>query len=78
MPTFHISVINDEFCSTNQYDCADAETARQTALRGGLDIGVEQVMGGKEFFGAEITVEHGSKRVAQFVIAIGSSSLVTA
>jgi hypothetical protein len=77
VPTFHISVINDEFCSTNQHECADAESARKMALRGALDIGVEQVVGGKDYFGAEITVEHGNQRVSRFVISIGTSSLVT-
>jgi hypothetical protein len=78
MPTFQISVTNDDFRSINQHDCPDAEAARKMALRGALHIGVEQVVGGKEFFGAEISIEHDRKSVGRFMISIGSSSLLTA
>lgn len=78
MPTFQISVTNDDFRSTNQHDCADAEAARKMALRGVLDIGVEQVIGGKEFFAAEISIEHERQSVGRFMISIGSSPLLRA
>lgn len=76
MPTFRICVVNDDFCSIDDHDCADADAAATAALQGGLDIGVGQVMDGKAFFGAEVKINHGEERVRHFTIAIGVSPLM--
>jgi hypothetical protein len=75
VPSFHITVLNGNFCSANQHDCADVDSARWMAIRGALAIGVDQIAEDKPFFGAEITVEEGSCRVGHYVVAIGLSSL---
>ena len=76
MPTFRICVLNDDFCATDDHACANSDAARRTALQGALDIGVGQLMDGKAFFGAEVTVDQGEERVGHFAIAIGTSSLM--
>lgn len=76
MPRFRICVLNDDFCATDDHECVDADAAAKAALQGGLDIGVGQVMRGKSFFGAEVTVHEGQQRVRHFTIAIGTSPLM--
>ena len=75
MPNFHITVLNNSFCSTNNHECADVDAACRAAIHGALEIGVDQIGEGKPFFGAEITVEDGSRRVGHFVVAVGVSVL---
>ena len=76
MPTFRICVVNEDFCAIDDHECRDADAAAKAALHGGLDIGVGQVIEGKSFFGAEVTIHEGQERVRHFTIAIGTSSLM--
>lgn len=75
MPSFHITVLNKDFCSTNQHECADVGAARQAAIKGALEIGIDHLGEDKPFFGAEITVEEENKRVGHYVVALGFSPL---
>ena len=75
MPRFHITVLNENFCSTNQHECIDVDSAQRMAIKGALEIGVDQIAEGKPFFGAVITVEEADRRVGHYVVALGVSPL---
>ena len=75
MPTFKIEVVNADFHVTQDVDATSQEDARGKGLRGALDIGRDEICGGKPFFAAEITV-HGDEVVPQrMMVAIGTSPL---
>lgn len=75
MPSFHITVLNEDFCSTNRHECVDIDSALRMAIKGALEIGVDHLAQDKPFFGAEITVKDGSRRVGHYVVALGVSPL---
>lgn len=75
MPTFLITVVNETYASRNQHEAATASDAYQQAIKGALDIGVDEVTKGKPFFGAEVTVENGDSLVGRFVVSVGASPL---
>jgi hypothetical protein len=75
VPLFHITVVNDEFVSTNERECADVVAAREHAIGSTLDIASEQVKAGKAFFGAEVILREDGKEIARFVVSAGASML---
>jgi len=54
MPTFRISVLNETFSARDEHELATATAARNEAIRGALAIGSDEVVKGKQFFGAEV------------------------
>lgn len=74
MPTYQISVVNDEFAVETEEVHADASSAVEQAIKGALAVGAEQVVAGKLFFGAEVVVTDGNSR-QRFVVAVGASPL---
>lgn len=76
MAIFRICVVNEDFCAIDDHECIDADAAARAALQGGLDIGVGQVMDGKPFFGADVSIHEDQERVRHFTIAIGTSSIL--
>ena len=75
MATFHIKLVNRDFTSTNSIDAPSAEAARSEALKGGLQVGMEEVCGGKPFFGAEIRIESEEGVVERMMVAMGTTPL---
>lgn len=75
MPKFVITVVNDEFIAENDEEHAAAEDARDQALKGALELGVEQILSGKSFFGAEVIVSDGNSR-QRFLVSVGASPLI--
>lgn len=75
MPTYRISVINRHFKTSDDFDAANADTARAQALRGALQMGVDEVCNGAMFFGAQISIEGERAEPERLVIAIGASPL---
>lgn len=75
MPVFSISVINRTFQTCNDVDAANLDAARAQALKGALEMGVEEVCGGTPFFGAEIRVESDQGALERLVVAIGTSPI---
>ncbi len=75
MPTFHITIINDSFKAANQEDLDDMEAAKQQALRGALEVGVEQLLGGQPIFGAEVIVADGDVS-ERFLVMLSTSPLL--
>lgn len=74
MPTFHISVVNDDFIVDDDEEHPSADAAVEQAIKGALAVGSEAVLSGKMFFGAEVTVSNGSDR-QRFMIAVGATTL---
>ena len=74
MPKYLIQLVNDEFRAENEEEHPDAEAAAKEAIRGALEVGVEQVLAGKPFYGAEVTIADGNSR-ERFVVSVGASPL---
>ena len=75
MPTFQITIVNDRFEATSDAEHADFETAAAEAQKGALEIGVEQVLTGKPFFGAEVVVAQGNTH-RRFVVSVAVGPLL--
>jgi hypothetical protein len=74
MPKYLVRVVNDEFRAENEEEHPDAAAAAEQAIRGALEVGVEQILLGKRFFGAEVTVADGNI-YERFVVSVGASPL---
>ena len=75
MSTFSIEIVNSDFVASNSLEASNQEVAQSEALRGALQIGVEEVCKGGAFFGAEIRVRNGDEIVQRMMVAIGASTL---
>lgn len=75
MPTFKISVVNETFTASDDHEVSSADHARVQALQAALQIGADEVVGGKQFFAAEVKVETAGEVVGRFVVSIGASPL---
>lgn len=75
MPTYGISVVNEEFTSHDEIECADQEAARKHAIAGALAVGAEQVAAGKAYFGAQVIIHLDGKELAQFVVSLGATPI---
>ena len=75
MPAYRISIVNKDFAASDEHELPSHEAALREALKGALEIGVEEVCGGVQFFGAEVGVECDGEVVERLVIAIGASCL---
>lgn len=74
-PRFRISVLNTHFYSSDEHEYADRKVARQHAMRGALAIGIDEIVGGKEFFVAEVTLDEDEQRIERFVVSVGAMPL---
>lgn len=75
MGTFRITVVNNTFKASDDHELATIGEANREALKGALQIGVDEVCGGMPFFGAEVRVEDDGEVVSRFVVSIGASPL---
>ncbi len=75
MSVFRISVVNETFRASDEHELATASEARMEALKGALAIGSDEVTNGKQFFGAEVTVEKDGELVERFVVSVGASPI---
>lgn len=74
MADFRITVLNDSFRASDIHDFRDSEIAQREAIRGAIQIGIDELEE-KSFFGAEVSIEQGQKRIGHFIVAVGVSSL---
>ena len=72
---WELSVTNEHFSSSNEYNCSDAVSAWHQAIRGALDIATDQVSHGSPYFGAEVRLEEGNKLIGRYVVSAGASPL---
>lgn len=75
MATFSITIVNRHFTASNNYELDSVGDARKEAIKGALQIGVDEVSNGKPFFGAEVKIEQHEEVVSRFVVSIGASPL---
>lgn len=75
MPSFRITVTNENFHASNNIDLPSLEAARRNGIKSALEIGTDEILDGKAFFGAEIKVENGGKVLGRFIVSIGASAL---
>ena len=75
MPTFHITVRNEDFTSSDDYDCGSNEDALKYGIKSAMAIASEQVASGKPFFGAEVVLEQGNKQLIRYIVAVGGAPL---
>jgi hypothetical protein len=75
MPTFLISVLNETFSACEEHELTTATAARDEAIKGALAIGSDEVVKGKQFFGAEVKIEHGDELIGRFVVSVGASPI---
>ncbi len=75
MPPFRIIVINESTSAADDHDLSSAEQAQREAIKAALQIGTDEIMNGKPFFGAEAKVEHDGEVLKRFVVSIGVSPL---
>jgi len=74
VPTFLMTVVNEDFLAENEEELSDAAAAAEQAIKGALAMGAEQVLAGKRFFGAEVVVSDGNSR-ERFLVAVGASPI---
>ena len=74
MATFQIHVVNSDFDSFNEVQAPNFEEAQRRALRGALEVGIDEVCKGSNFFGAEVRVQFDG-RIERFMVGIGQSPL---
>ena len=74
MPKYRITVINDQFVAEDEEDLPDSGAAANQAIKGALAVGVEQVMAGAPFYGAEVIGPDGSNR-ERVMVSVGVSAL---
>lgn len=75
MPPFRIIVINESISAADDHELSTAEQAQREAIKAALQIGTEEILNGKPFFGAEAKVEHDGEVLKRYVVSIGVSSL---
>lgn len=57
MPAYRITIVNQDYRSSEDIEAATPAAARTQALRGALNIGTDEVCEGKMSFGAEVSIE---------------------
>jgi hypothetical protein len=74
VPSYKIIIENEEFTSSDDYECADDLAARKHAIGAVMAIASDQVAGGKAFFGAHVRIADGDDEM-RFVVSAGASAL---
>jgi len=75
MATYRVSIVNEHFTSSEEQESADVVTAWQSAIGSAIAIAADQVSHGNPFFGAEVTLEQGSKRIGRYVVSVAAAPL---
>jgi len=75
MPSFRTTIVNRDFSVCNEEELPDRDTALEKAVKGALQIGLEEVCKGYPFFGAEVTIESGGHLLERRMVAVGVSPL---
>lgn len=75
MSVYQINVINKEFDASETVDAASPSDAKTQAMKGALEIGVDEVLKGVPFFGAEIRISEGDTTIERMMVAVGVTPL---
>lgn len=75
MAIYNVSIVNEHFSATEEQESTDVAKAWQKAIRSAIMIAGDQVSHGNPFFGAEVTLDQGNKRVGRYVVSVGATPL---
>jgi hypothetical protein len=75
MPTYTVTIVNEHFSHSGDEEAQDVTKAWQRALSSAIAIASDQVSHGNPFFGAEVTLEEGNKRIGRYVVSVGATPL---
>ena len=75
MPTFRISIVNEDFSASEERELPDAQTARREALKGAIAIGGDHLVQGEKLFAAEVSVSEAEATNQRFVVTVSASPL---
>jgi hypothetical protein len=75
MPTYRVTIVNEHFSQSGEQEAPDVVGAWQKAIAGAIAIAADQVSHGNPFFGAEVTVDEGNKRIGRYVVSVGATPL---
>ena len=75
MQRYKISVVNETYATSEHHEAPSVETAKTRALQAALEIGVDEVLRGKNFFAAEVKVEAADELVSRLVVSVGASPI---
>ena len=75
MPTYRIRITNSDFSVDDKLECDDVASVERLALKGALEIGVEQALSGEPVFGSEVKIEEGEQVVARYLVTIATTQL---
>ena len=73
MPTFCISVANDQFVASSSHEVPTLEAASTEGLRSALAIGSDELVRGETQFEADVCVD-GANTVNRFTVSLSVSS----
>jgi hypothetical protein len=75
MPKYRITIVNEHFSQSAEQAAPDVIEAWQKAIGSAIAIAADQVSHGNPFFGAEVTLDEGNKRIGRYVVAVGATPL---
>lgn len=75
MQTYNVTIVNEHFAESGEHKAEDDIAAWQTAIGSAIAIAADQVSHGSPFFGAEVTVEEGDRRVGRYIVSVGATPL---
>ena len=75
MATYRVSIVNEHFAQEAEQDAEDVTKAWQSAIGSAITIAADQVSHGNPFFGAEVTLDQGNRRVGRYVVSVGATPL---
>jgi hypothetical protein len=75
VPTYSVTIVNGHFTSSVEQEAADVTKAWQSAISSAVAIAADQVSHGNPFFGAEVTLDEGNKRIGRYVVSVGATPL---
>ena len=75
MPTYQVTIVNEHFSQEAEAEYPDVTKAWQKAIASTIAIAEDQVSHGNPFFGAEVILEEGNKRIGRYVVSVGATAL---
>lgn len=75
MPSYSVKIVNEHFSQEGEQEAADDIEAWRKAIASAIAIASDQVSHGSPFFGAEVTLALGNKRIGRYVVSVGSTPL---
>ena len=75
MSSYTVTIVNEHFSQEGEQEAPDAMTAWKKAMETAITIASEQVSHGNPFFGAEVTLKEGNKKIGRYVVSVGATPL---